>query len=111
MASMVPTSQTTSSEGTFKMKRLFSIAALMAVMFSGAGASAAELPTFELLGFTITPHHVAVVGSAQVQEQSPQFPLTLGGMPATPHQLAVLSPRSRPTETAAAQGKNGSSIH
>jgi hypothetical protein len=80
-------------------------------MLSGAGTSAAEFPNFELMGFPITPHQVAVVGSAHVQEQSPQFTLTLGGMPASPHQVAVLTPRSRPTEAAAALTKNGSSIH
>jgi len=92
------------------MKKLFSIAALTAVTLSGAGAAAAEFPHFELMGFPITPHQVAVVGSAHVQEQSAQFTLTLGGMPASPHQTAVLTPRSRSTETAAALSKNGAAI-
>ena len=92
------------------MKKLFSITTLTAVMLSGAGASAAEFPTFELMGFPATPHQVAVVGSAHVQEQSPQFTMTLGGMPACPHQVAVLTPRSRATATAAAPTKNGSLV-
>jgi hypothetical protein len=94
------------------MKNLFfSITAITAVMLNGAGATAAELPTFELIGFPITPHQVAVVGSAHVQEQSPNPTLTLGGMPASPHQVSVLTPRSRATETAAATlTKTGSSI-
>ena len=33
------------------MKNLFSIAAIAAVMLDGAGAAAAELPTFEVMGF------------------------------------------------------------
>jgi len=68
------------------MKNLFSITAITAVMLNGAGAAAAELPTFELMGFPITPHQ-AVVGSAHVREQSPNSTLTLGGMPASPHQM------------------------
>jgi hypothetical protein len=92
------------------MKKLFSIATLTAVVLGCGGASAAEFPTFELMGFPVTPHQVAVVGSAHVQQQSPQLTLTLGGMPACPHQVAVLTPRSRATATAAAPTNNGSSI-
>jgi hypothetical protein len=36
-------------------------------MLNGACAGAAVLPTFELMGFPITPHQVAIVGSAHVQ--------------------------------------------
>jgi hypothetical protein len=93
------------------MKSLFSITAITAAMLNSAGAAAAELPTFELMGFPITPHQVAVLGSAHVQEQSPNATLTLGGMPASPHQIAVLTPRPRATRTAAAtQTKTGSSV-
>jgi hypothetical protein len=91
------------------MKKLFSTTAIV-VMLSGACA-AAELPAFELIGFPITPHQVAVVGSAHVQEQAPTSTLTLGGMPVSPHQVAVLMPRSRATETAAATStKTGTSV-
>src|SRR5262249_10185499 len=97
-------------KGRFIMKNLFSITVITAVMLNGAGAAAAELPTFELMGFPITPHQVAVIGSAHVQEQAPTPTLTLGGMPASPHQLTVLTPRSK--ETAAAPLTNtGSSFH
>ena len=75
------------------MKNLFSIAALTAIMLHGAGAAAAELPTFELMGFPITTHQVAVVGAADVHERVSTTTLTLGGMPASPHQVAVLTPR------------------
>jgi len=93
------------------MKNLFSITVLAAGMLTGANAVAAEFPTFELMGFPITRHQVAVVGSAHVQEQSANLTLTIGGMPASPHQLAVLTPRSTTTETAAVtQAKTGSSI-
>ena len=88
------------------MKNLFRITAITAVMLNGAAA--AELPTFELTGFPITPHQVAVLGSAQVQEQTRNPALTLGGMPASPHQIAVLTPRPRALGTAAA--KTASSV-
>src|SRR5260370_19745250 len=75
-----------------------SIAAVAALMMGGIGASAAELPTYEVMGFPITPHQVAVVGAANVEEQSGTATLTLGGMPASPHQVAVLTPRPRMAE-------------
>jgi hypothetical protein len=75
-----------------------SIAAVAALMMGGIGASAAELPTYEVMGFPITPHQVAVVGAANVEEQSGTPTLTLGGMPASPHQVAVLTPRPRMAE-------------
>jgi hypothetical protein len=66
------------------MKNLFRVTAITAVMLNGAAA--AELPTFELMGFPITPHQVAVLGSPHVQERTPTPALTLGGIPASPHQ-------------------------
>src|SRR5262249_12134548 len=78
------------------MKNLFRITAITAAMLNGAVA--AELPTFELMGFPITSHQVAVLGSAHVQEQTPNPTLTLGGLPASPHQIAVLTPLHEPRE-------------
>jgi hypothetical protein len=80
------------------MRNLFSIAATVALMLGEAGVAAAELPTFERMGFPITLHQVQVVGAAHVQERSPTPTLTLGGMPASPHQVAALTPRPRMTE-------------
>jgi hypothetical protein len=77
---------------------LFSISAAAALVLGGASATAAELPTFELMGFPITPHQVQVVGAGNVQERSPTSTLTLAGMPASPHQLAVLAPRRKMAE-------------
>ncbi len=79
------------------MKKLLLIGAI-AVILDVAGAAAADLPTFELTGFPITPHQVAVVGAANVEEQSATPTLTLGGMPASSHQIAVLTPRPRMAE-------------
>jgi hypothetical protein len=84
------------------VKILLSTAAIAAVMLDGAGAAAAELPTFELMGFPITRHQVAVLGAAHVQERSPIPTLTLGDMPASPHQVSVLTPRPRITDGAQA---------
>jgi hypothetical protein len=79
-----------------------SIIATAASVTAGAAAPAAELPTFERLGFPIMPHQVAVIGGANVQEQSPTPSLTRGGMPASPHQVAVLTPRLGMTAAAGA---------
>jgi hypothetical protein len=59
------------------------------------GEAGAGLPTFELMGFPITRHQVQVTGAADLQERSPTGTLALGGMPASPHQIAVLTPRPR----------------
>ena len=58
------------------MKNLLSVAAIAAVTLGGASASAAELPSYELTGFPISPHQISVMGSANVQEQSPSSSLT-----------------------------------
>jgi hypothetical protein len=84
------------------MKTLFAMAATGTLMLSGAGASATELPSYELTGFPINPHQFSVVGSANVREQSPSSSFAMAGMPASPHQVAVLTPRARPTEELAA---------
>jgi len=74
------------------MKHLFSIQMIATVTLAGAGAEAAEFPTFERMGFPITRHQVTVMGAQDVQEQSANPRLTFGGMPASPHQIAVLAP-------------------
>jgi hypothetical protein len=91
------------------MKKLFPMAAAAAVMLSGAGAIAAELPTFESLGLPITLHQISVLGAAHVQEQSPIPTLMLGGMAASPVQIAVLTPRAREVAAAANPAKAGPS--
>jgi hypothetical protein len=71
---------------------------LTAVMPDRATASATQLPSYELMGFPISPHQFSLLGSANIQEQSPSPSLTMAGMPASPHQVAVLTPRPRTTE-------------
>ncbi|MFB9261883.1 hypothetical protein ACFFWD_01640 [Bradyrhizobium erythrophlei] len=84
------------------MKKIFLVAAVAAVTVVGSWAGAAELPSFELKGFPITRHQVAVMGAEGVQEQSATPTLTYGGMPASPHQIAVLTPRRSMTAKGAA---------
>lgn len=83
------------------MKKLLLIGAVPAIL-AVTSAAAAELPTFERMGFPITAHQVAVLGAANVQEQAPTPSLTHGGMPASPHQIAVLAPRPGVTVQATA---------
>ena len=76
------------------MKRLVLFAAVAVAMLEGADlAAAAELPTYESMGLPITALQISVVGSPHVQEVSPVPTLTAGGMPASPHQIAVLTAR------------------
>jgi hypothetical protein len=65
-------------------------------------STAITIPSYEVIGFPITPHQISIVGSAHVQEQSPSPSLMMAGMPASPHQIAVLTPRSSLTAKAAA---------
>ena len=76
--------------------------ALTAVLLSTAAATAAELPTYEIIGFPLTQHQLSVLNSGIVQERSPAPSLTLASMPASPVQIGVLTPR--PKEFAAKEG-------
>jgi hypothetical protein len=70
-------------------------------------AIAAALPSYEVKGFPITLHQISVVGSANVEEQSPSSSFVMAGMPASPHQIAVLTPRPGATaKTTAAKAAN-----
>jgi hypothetical protein len=93
------------------MRKIFLIAAAIApVMVVGSSAGSAELPTFEARGFPISRHQVAVLGSANVQEQSAVATLTLSEMPASPHQIAVLTPRQRVSDQQAAMSGERATI-
>jgi hypothetical protein len=83
------------------MKKLFSITAAAALIMYGGAAIAAELPTYEVMGFPITRHQVAVLGGSGVQQQSPTPMLMFGGMPASPSQVIVLTPRPKVAQGAA----------
>jgi hypothetical protein len=81
------------------MSKLFLIATTIAAIgvatTNHADACGLRPPTFELTGFPISPHQVAVLGSAQVNERSATPKLMLAGMPASPHQIAVLTRRAK----------------
>ena len=69
--------------------------ATAALLLSTAGVLAADLPTYEVLGFPATQHQLAAVNSAYIQESSPVATLTLAGMPASPVQIMILTPRAK----------------
>jgi len=81
----------------FKHLSITSVAAFM--LIGGAAASAQDLPTYEAMGFPISPVQVSILGcSAQVQEQATGPTITVDGVPATPHQITVLTPRNKSRE-------------
>lgn len=67
-----------------------SIAALTILALGAAGASAGQLPQYEVTGFPISPLQMSVIRSGGIQEEPPAPALTLDGMPASPHQIAVI---------------------
>jgi hypothetical protein len=77
------------------MRVLSMIAAAGFVLATGAGAFAGELPSFEAKAFPISPVQVQVLGAADVQEQATTPALTVAGMPASPAQIAVLTPHAK----------------
>jgi hypothetical protein len=85
------------------MKRLVPFAGIGGLILNGVNvASAAELPTYELMSFPITPHQFSLLGSANIQEPSPTPTLMIRGMPASAHQIAVLRPHKKIVEGRAA---------
>jgi hypothetical protein len=74
------------------------IAAAAVISIAGGTAGfAAELPTYESAGFPASAVQVQVLGAANVQEESPVPTST-----ASPHQLRVLTPRTKMTSATAA---------
>ena len=90
------------------MKYRLLIAAAPALVTSAVAATAAELPTYQAQGFPITSHQAAIIGAAGVEEQT----AAPTGMSASPHQVAVLTPRAiKVGQQAAAQpGAVGTSV-
>ncbi|PDT57975.1 hypothetical protein CO678_29670 [Bradyrhizobium diazoefficiens] len=79
--------------GDFPMRVLSMIAIAGAMIASSAGAFAGELPSYEMKSFPISATQVQVLGGAGVEEQSASPAMTVAGMPASPAQVSVLSPR------------------
>jgi hypothetical protein len=84
------------------MKIVLSIATAALIIANGAGAMAAELPTFDVSGFPISPVQVQLLGAANVREQSPVAALTPDGKSASPHQISVPTPPAKRTAAATA---------
>ncbi|WP_298368169.1 hypothetical protein [uncultured Bradyrhizobium sp.] len=82
-----------------------SIVAATLAIASATVASAAERPTFEAAGLPISPVQAGVLGAANVHEQAP-----IAATSATPHQLSVLTPRSKIT-TARASVRTDRALH
>jgi hypothetical protein len=75
------------------MKTLFAMATTGTLLLSVI-ASAHEFPVYELSGFPISPLQLSVTGATtNLKEQSPGTSLTISGMPASPLQILVLTPR------------------
>jgi len=75
------------------MRILTMIAVASAVIASSAGAFAGELPSYEVKSLPISAMQVQVLGGAGVEEQSTAPAMIVAGMPASPAQVSVLSPR------------------
>lgn len=80
--------------------KLLPIGVTAALILGWVGETTAQPPTYDLVAFPITPHQASIVGSANFQERSFEPTLMFEGMPASPHQISVLTPRSK--EAAAA---------
>ena len=78
-------------------KTTLKIAAAALISIAGGAATfAAELPTYETTGLPISAMQVQVLGAANVREQSPVLTSA-----ASPHQLSVLTPRTKLTAATA----------
>lgn len=88
--------------GDFPMRALTMIAVASAVIASATGAFATELPSYEVTSFPISTTQVQVLGGAGVEEQSAAPTMIVAGMPASPAQLSVLSPRVKRLASAGA---------
>jgi hypothetical protein len=75
------------------MTKLISGAAAAAVIFSGTVSAFAQSANFEAKSMPITLHQAQVTGLADIREEAAKPRLVFGGMPASPHQVAALSPR------------------
>lgn len=86
----------------YLMQIVIAITAIGSVAINQANACTLQLPTFEITGFPISQHQVAVLGSAQVEESTATPTLMLAGMPASPSQIAILMPRAKTVKIAEA---------
>jgi hypothetical protein len=83
------------------------VAAVAAISVAGGTAGfAAELPSYEVSGFPISPVQAGLLGTVKAKEQSPAATVA-----ASPHQLSVLTPhRKRTAATAPSRTEAGRAI-
>lgn len=85
------------------MRVLSMIAVAGTLIASSTGVFATELPSYEVTSFPITATQVQVLGGAGVEEQSASPAMIVAGMPASPAQMSVLSPRIKRLASAASE--------
>jgi hypothetical protein len=90
------------------MTKLISFAAAAAI-FSGTAPAMAQSAIFETAGFPMTLHQAQLTGLADIREAGPTPTLVAGSMPASPHQIAVLTPR-QPVQVVEKTGVDGSRV-
>jgi hypothetical protein len=92
------------------MTKLMLSAAAAGFFFSGTAAVLAQSANFEAKGFPITLHQAQITGLPDIQEAAPAPTMDASGMPASPHQLAVLSPtRGDPMQVVVKRDTDGGS--
>jgi hypothetical protein len=67
-------------------------------------AALAQSASFETTDFPDTLHQAQVTGFDDLRQQAPAPALTWGDMPASPHQVAVLTPRAKAIHGKIAEG-------
>ncbi|GMO15616.1 MULTISPECIES: hypothetical protein [Bradyrhizobium] len=87
------------------MRVLTMIAVASAAIASSTGAFASELPSYEVKSLPISAMQVQVLGGAGVEEQSTAPAMTVAGMPASPAQVSVLSPRVKRLASAGSESE------
>ena len=75
------------------MAKLFSLTTAAFLLLGAGSVAFAQSASFETKGFPISLHQAQVTGAGDIQEATPGATLTVNGMPASPHHLAVLAPR------------------
>jgi hypothetical protein len=84
------------------MTKRYPILTAAILMLGTAGASAGELPRYDFAGLPVTAHQMSVLGlSGNVQERPAAPTIMHDSMPASPHQIAVLSSRPARSFTSA----------
>lgn len=83
---------------------VLSMIAVAGTLVAGSTTTfASELPSYEVASFPITATQVRVLGGAGVEEQSASPAMLVAGMPASPAQVSVLSPRIKRLAGAASE--------